>query len=139
MPCGRSLPRELAGLELAESYPIGGGLCVAAPIGVRRGRALSLSGDLRMSAINFSQWPCMSRLLDELLDADAARRTEQLAQIGAHDPQLALQLARLLARQVEVDTTHFLEGTALTAADRVSLVELLAQAAARWRATRRPL
>jgi hypothetical protein len=88
-----------------------------------------------MSAINFSQWPRMSRLFDELLDADAARRTEQLAQIGAHDPQLA----RLLARQVEVDTTHFLEGTALTAADRVSLVELLAQAAARWRATRRPL
>ena len=92
-----------------------------------------------MSAINFSQWPRMSRLMDELLDADAARRTEQLAEIGAHDPQMALQLTRLLARQVEVDTMHFLEGTALPAVDRVSLVELLAEAAARSRARRRPL
>jgi len=92
-----------------------------------------------MSAINFSQWPRMSRLMDELLDADAARRTEQLAEIAAHDPQMALLLARLPARQVEVDTTHFLEGTALTTADRVSLVELLAQAAARSRARLWPL
>ena len=88
-----------------------------------------------MSAINFSQWPRMSRMMDELLDADAARRTEQLAEIAAHDPEMA----RLLARQVEVDTTHFLEGTALTAAARVSIAELLAQAAARARARRQPL
>ena len=91
-----------------------------------------------MSAINFSQWPRMSRLLDELLDADAARRSEQLVAIGAQDPEMALQLARLLSRQVEVDTLHFLEGTALPAADRVSLAQLLAAAVARARG-RRPL
>ena len=74
-----------------------------------------------MAAIDLSQWPRMSRLLDELLDADESSRTQRLATIGDQDSALATQLARLLARQSQVDTVQFLEGTALTAADHASL------------------
>jgi hypothetical protein len=51
-----------------------------------------------MAVINLAQWPRMSQLLDELLEVDHSRRAEHLAEIGGHDPEIAAQLARLLAR-----------------------------------------
>jgi eukaryotic-like serine/threonine-protein kinase len=68
--------------------------------------------------IDLSQWPRISCLLDELLDADDAGQAQQLAQIGARDPRLAAQLAQLLARRSQVAATRFLEGTALEAMDQ---------------------
>lgn len=74
-----------------------------------------------MPAINLSEWPRISPLLGDLLEADEAQQVQQLAEISARDPHLAAQLTRLLARRAEVETSQFLEGSALAAMDQRSL------------------
>jgi serine/threonine-protein kinase len=74
-----------------------------------------------MAAINLSEWPHISRLLDELLDADEGQQAQRLTQIGAREPGVAAQLQRLLGHRAAVETTQFLEGTALAAMDQRSL------------------
>ncbi len=71
-----------------------------------------------MPKIDLSEWPHISQLLDELLDADEAEQARQLAQIGARLPRLAVHLARLLASRSAVESAQFLEGTALAALDQ---------------------
>jgi eukaryotic-like serine/threonine-protein kinase len=72
-------------------------------------------------AINLSEWRRISRLLDELLDADDAGQAQQLRQIGTRDPQLAARLTQLLSSRAQLETVHFLEGTALAAMDQRAL------------------
>ncbi len=58
------------------------------------------------------RWATLSPLLDELLDLDAAGRAARLASCRATDPQLADELAALLAEQSALDDEAFLEGAA---------------------------
>jgi hypothetical protein len=76
-----------------------------------------------MAAIDKTRWQVLSPLLDELLDADPAERTERLAQIRNDDGALGEQLAALLARHAEVETAQFLEGAALGLPQGTSLVQ----------------
>lgn len=69
-----------------------------------------------MAGIDRDRWQRVSPLLDELLDADAARRAERLAQIRGEDAPLADEVAALLAREAAVETVQFLEGSALDGA-----------------------
>ncbi len=47
------------------------------------------------------RWPLMSPLLDELLDMTGPLREERLAHIATEDPELAAELARLMALDAE--------------------------------------
>ena len=47
------------------------------------------------------RWPLMSPLLDELLDMTGPLREERLAQLATEDPELAAELARLMALDAE--------------------------------------
>jgi serine/threonine-protein kinase len=74
-----------------------------------------------MAAIEKTLWQAVSPLLDELLDADEARRTERIEQIRSTDQTLAEELVNLLRRQSAVETRQFLEGTALDPVGGVTL------------------
>lgn len=69
-----------------------------------------------MAGIDRERWRRVSPLLDELLDADAARRAERLAEIRGEDAPLADEVAALLAREAAVDALQFLEGSVLAGA-----------------------
>ncbi|MET0987049.1 MAG: serine/threonine-protein kinase, partial [Steroidobacteraceae bacterium] len=66
-----------------------------------------------MANITDANWQAVSALLDELLDADDARRAARLAQVRIKDPALSEQVAELLARQAAVELEQFLEGSAV--------------------------
>jgi serine/threonine-protein kinase len=66
-----------------------------------------------VAAIEKALWQAVSPLLDELLDADEARRAERIEQIRRVDGAVADELVALLARQAAVETREFLEGSAL--------------------------
>jgi eukaryotic-like serine/threonine-protein kinase len=59
-----------------------------------------------------SRWYALSKLLDELLDADAATRAARLSQLRSEDPLLADHIANLLAQHAQAEKEHFLEGSA---------------------------
>jgi len=74
-----------------------------------------------MAGIDPDRWRRISPLLDELLEADAARRAARLAQLRSTDVSLADEVAALLAREAAVETAQFLAGSALDAADAITL------------------
>ncbi len=76
-----------------------------------------------MAGIAKTRWLVLSPLLDELLDADPAPRAARLAQIRTQDRGLGEELAELLAQQTDVETAHFLEGSALELPGTPTLVE----------------
>jgi eukaryotic-like serine/threonine-protein kinase len=76
-----------------------------------------------MAAIAKTRWKVLSPLLDELLDAEPHGRAARLAQIRTQDHALGEELAALLAQQADVETAHFLEGSALALPDTATLVE----------------
>lgn len=77
-----------------------------------------------MPGLDPSRWKTISRLLDELLDVDAAQRTERLAQLRAEDPDLAEQVAALLERQAALQTEEFLEASPLDPLETATLAGL---------------
>ena len=64
-----------------------------------------------MSFIDKASWQKVSALLDELLEASAGQRAGRLAQLKIENPELADEVAALLAHQPAVETDQFLEGT----------------------------
>ena len=66
-----------------------------------------------MVAITKSLWQAISPLLDELLDADEPQRAARLDQIRKVDSALADEVSALLAREADVETEQFLEGSVL--------------------------
>ncbi|HVF62468.1 MAG TPA: hypothetical protein VNE58_00540, partial [Casimicrobiaceae bacterium] len=61
------------------------------------------------------RWEKVSALLDTLLDADNVQREAVMSRVRRDDPALAFDVEALLAREAEVETSHFLEGTAWSA------------------------
>jgi serine/threonine-protein kinase len=76
-----------------------------------------------MAGIDKTRWQALSPLLDELLEADPAERATRLARIRLQDHVLGADLAALLARQAEVETEQFLEGSALRWHETATLAE----------------
>jgi serine/threonine-protein kinase len=74
-----------------------------------------------MARIDTARWQLVSPLLDELLDADEIQRAARLARIRRDDPALGDEVATLLARQAAIETSDFLEGSALRFAGATSL------------------
>src|SRR5262245_57105083 len=68
---------------------------------------------MTMAGIEKELWVQISPLLDELLDADGPSRAKRLVQLRRDDKKLAEQVAKLLDEQAQLDTTEFLEGSAL--------------------------
>jgi len=61
--------------------------------------------------LSAERWRTLSPYLDEALDVDIGQRASWLAGIRSRDPQLAADLAMLLAEQQAIDDTGFLEGS----------------------------
>ena len=74
-----------------------------------------------MAEISATRWRELSPLMDELLDAQHDERTRRLAEIGAGDPALALQLEALLGERTGAERDAFLEGGAFRVAQEPSL------------------
>ncbi|ALT79237.1 protein kinase domain-containing protein [Paucibacter sp. KCTC 42545] len=58
--------------------------------------------------INKARWPELSPLLDELLDLDLSARASRLMALHRQDPELAADLAELLARQAKQEAADYL-------------------------------
>ena len=65
-----------------------------------------------MPRFDGARWAVLSPLLDELLEADRARRGERLAQIRSDDAALADDLEALLQQQEAAEKSAFLEESA---------------------------
>src|SRR5882672_12899317 len=76
-----------------------------------------------MALIDRERWLALSPLLDELLEADPNERAARLAKIRRDDASLGEQLAEMLARQAEVETAQFLEGSVLQPHGAATMVE----------------
>ncbi len=59
------------------------------------------------------RWKRLSPLLDELLELGADARAVRLEQIGGEEPQVAEELATILAKSGDIEREAFLEGSAL--------------------------
>jgi Tfp pilus assembly protein PilF len=68
-----------------------------------------------------ARWRVISPLLDELLDADEARRETLLAQLRHENPALAADVAALLGQRAAILTEDFLEGSAVDFASAPTL------------------
>src|SRR6267142_808618 len=76
-----------------------------------------------MALIDRERWLALSPLLDELLEADPNERAVRLEKIRRDDASLGEHLAQLLARQAEVETAQFLEGSVLQQHGAATLVD----------------
>ncbi|HYS15086.1 MAG TPA: serine/threonine-protein kinase [Burkholderiaceae bacterium] len=76
-----------------------------------------------MALIDHERWLALSPLLDELLEADPDERAVRLEKIRRDDASLGEHLAQLLARQAEVETAQFLEGSVLQQHGAATLVD----------------
>src|SRR4029453_511360 len=74
-----------------------------------------------MAEISATQWQELNPLLDELLDAQEPVRAQRLAQIRRDDAALAEQLEMLLRQRTGMERDAFMDGSAFTIAEELSL------------------